>query len=292
MSARSGVPTCADIRRTFLVQGRACSRCDPNAHSKNEDRSGATVQWSGLAALALVVGSAGCFSEIFPGPPVSTLAFACAAIDPLLASDLVIVSYTEDDIEIPAEDAIGVLAARLAEVSGRDATLISVLPRDAPEAPESGWNESRLAAWVRDEPFLGRGQVTLRVLWIETLEEGTLAGLVPAPGAVVLSQAAIAAGAVRINRTTQEVATAVLLHFTGHALGVTNRGIPVQDPALQEREGPPGHDADPASVLAVGWNDAQTMAWAANATYDHYPEAVLADWQAAREPGGVCEVRR
>lgn len=245
-----------------------------------------------MAAVAVAVAAAGCFSEILPGEPVSTLAFACAAIDPVVAPRLRIVSYTEQEVEIPTAAVMGVLAARLANVSGRDATLVSVLPREAPQAPEAGWNDSRLTTWVRDEPFLGRGQVTLRVLWLGTLGDGTPAGLVPAPGAVVLSQEAIAAGAVRLNRTVEEVATVVLLHFTGHALGVTNRGIPVQDPALQEREDPAGHDADPASVLAVGWDDARTMAWAANATYDHYPDAVLADWQAALEPGGVCEVRR
>lgn len=250
------------------------------------------MQWGGVAALALVVGCAGCFSEIFPGQPVSTLAFACAAIDPLAAPDMAVVSYTEEDVEVPTAAAIGVLVARLAEISGRDPTLISTLARDAPEASDRGWNESRLATWVRDEPFLGRDKVTLRVLWLETFGDGTVAGLVPAPGAVVLSQQAISTGAARLNHTTEEVATAVLLHFTGHALGVTNRGIPVQDPALQDREGPAGHDADPASVLAVGWDDARTMAWAANATYDHYPDTVLADWQAAKAPGGVCEVRR
>ena len=245
-----------------------------------------------LAAFTVAVASAGCFSEILPGEPVSTLAFACAAIDPVDTPRMRLVSYTEDDVEIPTAAPMGVLAARMANVSGRDPTLISVLPREAPPAPEDGWNDGRLAAWVRDEPFLGRGQVTLRVLWLATFDGGTQTGFVPAPGAVVLSQEAIAAGAVRVNRTAEEVATAVLLHFTGHALGATNRGIPVQDPALQDREGPPGHDADPASVLAVGWDDARTMAWAANATYDHYPDAVLADWQAAKVPGGVCEVRR
>jgi hypothetical protein len=250
------------------------------------------VRPTALAALVVAVASAGCLSEILPDEPVSTLAFACAAIDPIVAPDLRIVSYTEDGIDIPTAAAIGVLADRLANVSGRDATFISVLQREAPEAPDSGWNDSRLTAWVRDEPFLGRGQVTLRVLWLGTYGDGTHAGLVPAPGAVVLSQEAIVTGAERLGRTTEEVATAVLLHFTGHALGATNRGIPVQDPALQDREGPPGHDADPASVMAVGWDDARTMAWAANATYDHYPDAVLADWHAAREPGGVCEVRR
>lgn len=250
------------------------------------------VRLWGLAALAIAVAAPGCFSEILPSAPVSTLAFACAAIDPVVAPRMRIVSYTDEQVEVPTATPIALLAALMANVSTRDPAVISILTREAPDEPARGWNESRLAAWVRDEPFLGRSQVTLRILWLDTFGDGKQAGLVPAPGAVVLSQQAIAAGAARINRTVEEVATAVLLHFTGHALGVTNRGIPVQDPALQEREGPAGHDADPASVMAVGWDDARTMAWAANATYDRYPDAVLADWHAAREPGGVCEVRR
>ena len=245
-----------------------------------------------LAALVLAVAVPGCFSEILPSAPVSTLAFACAAIDPVVAPRMRIVSYTDEQVEIPTAVPMALLAELMAEVSGRDPAFINLLAREAPDEPARGWNESRLSAWVRDEPFLGRGQVTLRVLWLDTFGDGKQAGLVPVPGAVVLSQEAIAAGAVRINRTAEEVATAVLLHVTGHALGVTNRGIPVQDPALQEREGPAGHDADPASVMAVGWDDVRTMAWAANATYDRYPAAVLADWHAARDPGGVCEVRR
>lgn len=250
------------------------------------------MQWTVLGAVALAVASAGCFSEILPGEPVSTLAFACAAIDPLTAPRLRIVTYAGEGIDLHTSASMRVLAERMGEISGRDGDAITVLIGDAPDEPERGWNESRLETWVRDEPFLGRGQVTLRILWLETFGDGTQSGLVPAPGAVVLSQQAITAGAARIGHGPEEVATAVLLHFIGHALGVTNRGVPVQDPDLQEREGPAGHDADPASVLAVGWDDAWTMAWAANATYDHYPAAVLADWQAAKEPGGVCEVRR
>ncbi|MEK6975308.1 MAG: hypothetical protein AABY18_03090 [Candidatus Thermoplasmatota archaeon] len=250
------------------------------------------MHWARLGVLAVAVLSAGCLTEILPGPPVSTLAFACAAIDPVAVGRLRIVSYTDDRVDLATTGLMDALTARIAEVSGRNVSAISRLERPAPPEPEHGWNENRLAEWVRNEPFLGRGQVTLRVLWLTTFGDGTQTAMVPAPGAVVLSQEAIITGAARLDRAPEDVALAVLLHVTGHALGVTNRGMPVQDPELQEREGPPGHDADPASVLAVGWDDARTMAWAANATYDHHPAAALADWQAAREPGGVCEVRR
>ena len=245
-----------------------------------------------LASVALLVALPGCFSEILPQAPVSTLAFACAAIDPATAPRLRIVTFADEDATVPVAAATDVLALRLAELSGRDTASVIEASLPAPDEPEAGWNESRLAAWVRDEPFVGRGQVTLRVLWLESFADGHLAGLVPAPGAVVLSQQAILSGAARTGHPVGEVTVAVLLHFVGHALGATNRGIPVQDPDLEVREHPAGHDADPRSVLAVGWEDARTMAWAANATYDHYPDAALADWQAARADTGVCGVRR
>lgn len=250
------------------------------------------VRVQAWALLAIAVASAGCFSEILPGPPVSTLAFACAAIDPETAERLRLVGYVGDGVDLDVGPATQALAQQLREVSGRDGDSLSLLVHDAPAEPREGWTESRLAAWVRDEPFLGRNQVTLRVLWLEGLGDGLQAGLVPAPGAVVLSQAAIDAGAAKLGKDRADVATAVLLHFAGHALGATNRGIPVQDPSIQDREGPAGHDADAASVLAVGWEDVRTMAWAANATYDRWPAAAHADWQAAKAPGGVCEVRR
>lgn len=249
------------------------------------------MAWVRLALVVAAVASAGCLSQIVPGPPPSTLAFACAAIDPATAPRMRVVTYVEAigvDVDAPMQ----ALAEQLRLVSGRASQDVTPLRRAAPEAPEGGWTDAELEAWVRDEPFLGRDQVTLRVLWLPTLEDGNVTGWVPAPGAVVLSASAIESGAARLHRPEAEVATAVLLHHVGHALGATNRGIPVQDPDLQEREGAPGHDADPGSVLAVGWETVPTMAWAANATYDHYPAAALADWQAARESEGVCGVRR
>ncbi len=271
------------------------ARQGESAKAKNQPRVAQAVPRSRalvLAVAAVTVAVPGCFSEILPQAPVSTLAFACAAIDPATAARLRIVTYVEDGVGLPVGAAIGALAQQLVNLSGRDPSSVAEASLPAPDEPKAGWNESRLAAWVRDEPFVGRGQVTLRVLWLRSFGDGEQAGLVPAPGAVVLSARAIEAGAQRMGRPVGEVTVAVLLHFTGHALGATNRGIPVQDPDIQEREGPAGHDADPASVLAVGWEDARTMAWAANATYGRYPDAALADWQAAREESGVCGVRR
>ena len=236
-----------------------------------------------LLALALP----GCFSEILPAPPVSTLAFACAVIDPTETPRVHIVS-SADDVTLDTAPALAALAAELVRISGRDPEAVTIGSRDAPPQPRNGWNETRLADWARDQPFLARTTVTVHVLWLATFSPEHQLAIVPAPGAVVVAQDAVREAAARLGRPEADVARAALLHAAGHALGVTNRGIPVQDPDLQERESTPGHDADPASALAAGWDDARTATWAANATYDRYPDAALADWQAARGPDGVC----
>ncbi len=247
------------------------------------------MPWSRLlAAVALTAALAGCFSEILPVPEVSTLAFTCAVLDRDEVERVRIQSAVAPTSQLPRAAALAALAGQVVQLAGRAPGQVVLAERDAPAAPETGWNASTLAEWARGEAFLTRNQATLRVLWLEALDDPSRMGLVAAPATVALSEAAIASAAARLNHSSDEVARAVLLHFAGHALGVTNRGIPVQDPDLQVREGTPGHDADPASVMADGWEDARMASWAANATYDRYPDAAHADWQAARGPGGVC----
>lgn len=262
------------------------------------------LRW--VAAVALAVALGGCFSEILPGPPVSTLDFTCAVLDARGVERVRIQSHgAPDSIDFTASKestdspgspdstgaratALAALAQEMMALAGREASQIVVTEQEFPSALEGEWNASALTQWAQDEAFLARNQVILYVLWFPALADATTLGLIPAPATVALSEGAIQLAAAHLNRTTEEVARAVLLHFAGHALGVTNRGIPVQDPDLQVREGTPGHDADPASVMADGWEDARTASWAANATYDRYPDAAHADWQAARGPGGVC----
>lgn len=243
------------------------------------------------AVLVVVVATAGClsgFSEVLPTPDVSTLAFACAVLLPSEVDEVILASYAEAGTTLDPGLALTALANQTAALSGRPASAVRMTSHSLPAAAEPGWNTSQLATWARDMPFLGRNHVTLRIAWVLQLDHHDAMGAVVAPGAIALSEVAIEAAALHLNQTLPDVTRAALLHFAGHAFGVTNRGIPVQDPALQVREGTPGHDADPASVLAAGWEDARAAAWAANATYDRYPDAALADWRAARGPDGVC----
>lgn len=231
---------------------------------------------------------AGCFSELLPAAGGTGIAFVCAVLEPEEAETVVLQSWVGKDVDVDRSLAITALRTELADLSGRDSSRVSAIERVGPAAPRDGWNDSNVQTWGQQQTFLGRGLVTLRVLWVESLGDGNQTGSSPTPGTVALAQAAINAGADHLDTSPAVVARAALLHYAGHALGVVNRGIPVQDPDIQEREGPPNHDPDPTSVLHVGWDDARTMSWAANATYDRYPDTLRRDWAAATMPGGAC----
>jgi hypothetical protein len=228
--------------------------------------------------------TAGCFQALLRETG-STLSFTCALLDPAVADAVVVESRIAPGGMLNVTPILARLAVVLGEVTGRDARAISVVQGEGPPEPPGGWNRSRLAAEA--QPFLRSRVATLRILWVASMAEPAT-GMVAGPGTVVVALDSVLAGAQLVDRPPGEVALAVLLHQVGHALGEVNRGVPVQDPDIQEREGPPGHDRDPAAVLNVAWDDARTLAWEGNATYDHFSAPDLADWAAARRPGGVC----
>jgi hypothetical protein len=233
-----------------------------------------------LVALAL----SGCFSEILPGP-TTRLAFACAVLDRESAPRILLESWVAPDVDLPVvaieEDLMAEL--RLLVEPGNE---VAREERRMDEPP-ADWTPASVRKWLASEAILRLNTVRFHVVWAPELPDDATNQAV-LPGVVVLSVQAIRDGAARLDRSEGEVARAVLLHAAGHALGAVNQGIPVQDPDLQVREGPPGHDPDPTSVMHAGWDSPATMRWAANATYDRYPDAVRADWAAAVAPGGVC----
>jgi hypothetical protein len=229
--------------------------------------------------------TAGCFQAILQAPGSSTLGFTCALMDPVQADGVVVESWLDPrsgmDVRPLAEGLLPVLA----NLSGRPSSAFSVRHEVGPAPPAGGWNRTNLAGAASS--FIHGRTVVLRIQWVESMaEEAT--GLVAGPGNVVVALDSVQAAASRLGRPPATVAFAVLLHQVGHALGATNQGIPIQDPDIQEREGPPGHDKDPASVLNAAWDDARTATWSDNSTYDRFPAPDLADWAAARAPGGVC----
>ena len=239
------------------------------------------------AAVPLAVLLSGCLQGLPGGGPATTLAFTCAVLDPV-QSDLVVVEWwTGQDASVP--EAWAGVAERVAEALG-NATgrplAFRAITREGPAPPEGGWNRTSLAEWAGSQPTLRSRAATLRILWQPG--EGNATGAPLSAGTVLLFREPVRAAAARLARPEPEVALAVALHHAGHALGLVNAGVPVQERDIQEREGPAQHDRDPASVLHAGWEDARTALWAANATYDRYPSSAAADWRAARAPGGVC----
>ena len=238
-----------------------------------------------VGAVGALVLLAGCFSEILPAGPATKLQFICAVLDPDQAERVVVESWDGEGPTVDTAPALLALQAELAHLSARQGD-VSIRHHDGPDAPRGGWNETNLRAWLDDRPGTLADEVRLHVVWVRTL--GGASVMQPAPGLVAVAEDTVQAGAAHMGRPAADVARAELLHVAGHALGAVNLGLPVQDPDLQERERPAGHDPDPASVLNAGWEDAATMAWAANATYDAWPPALHADWAAAVQPGGVC----
>src|ERR1041385_4246989 len=237
-----------------------------------------------VAALAAVALTAGCFDEVFPVPPGTGMAFICAVLDRHDAKTVALQSWVGKGVDLERQPALDALRAQVEAMSGRDDAHVKFTNRTGPPEPKAGWNESTVQTWSLGEPYQVRSLVNLRILWVDSLGDGNLTGMAPAPGTIALSQLGIERGAAHLGIDEATTARIVLLHFAGHALGVVNQGIPVQDPDLQEREGPASHEPDPASVMNVGWEDARTMTWAPNATYDAYSAPLHADWAAALLP--------
>jgi hypothetical protein len=227
-----------------------------------------------LTLVAAAVLLSGC-SDILPQGPGSRLEFACAVLDPDVAGRVVVHAWVADGIALDVEGAHQALGRELGRLGARDGGVSFAL--HGLDEPSRGWDDATLRRWVDDLPFDLGDEVHLHVLWTSSLGSGT-ALLVGPPGVVAIAADAVAGGAQRLNVSADDVARAVLLHAVGHALGAVNQGIPVQDAAVAGREGPAGHDPDPASVLHAGWEDQRTMRWAANATYDAYGQALRGDW--------------
>jgi hypothetical protein len=237
------------------------------------------------ALIPLPLLLAGCLQGLPGAGPATTLAFTCAVLDPVQSDSVLVEAWTGSGAGEPWPGVAARVAAALAEATGRPGAFRAAV-REGPPPPEEGWNRTTLQEWARGQDTLRQRVATLRLLWQPG--EGNATGTLLSPGVVLLAPEPVRAAAERLGRPEREVAIAVALHHAGHALGLVNEGVPVQERDIQEREGPPGHDRDPASVFHAGWEDARTALWAANATYDRYPASAAADWRAARQPGGVC----
>ncbi len=237
-----------------------------------------------LVAVALSLVLSGCVAELLAPPATTVLSFACAVLDPVRAQAVVLESWGA----MPGSpEAVAALRDELVRLTGRPAEAVTVRVQDEPEFPGAVADAAGVVAWGREHAFLEGDSVVFAILWLPSL--GGNATGASGPGVVAVAADAAEALAGRLGRPPAEVARVLLLHHAGHALGLVNRGVPVQDPTIQDREGSPGHEPDPASVMNGGWEDARTASWSRNATYDRYSDGVAQDLQGAAAPDGVCE---
>jgi hypothetical protein len=237
-----------------------------------------------LLAAASALAVSGCFAALIELPSESHFGFACRVLDPREADDVIVQVWRGEGVEMDLQRPAAILIDALANATGRSIQDFTYTHRHGPDPPRGSWNQTSLTAWSLERAPEARGPAILRIVVVDAwLTSGDRLG----PGAVVVSQAAAMAGAAQTGRSPTEVAGALFMHYAGHALGVVNDGIPVQDPNLQDREGPANHEPDPRSVMHEGWHSAATMAWPPGAGPLRYSDGVRQDWQAAVN-GGVC----
>jgi hypothetical protein len=237
--------------------------------------------------IALLLPLSGCVSELISPTPMTTRRFACDALGDV---HLTVVVHIEPGLDFDPGVAVGALVEELARISPRDSSAIARSFKEGPGEPVSGWDDVALRG-LANTAVDARDGLRLHVYWLRQIAAnatGSLGSEVTgrniAPGVVVVAQRPIESGATRLNASLDEIATAVLLHYVGHALGAVNNGIPVQDVHIERRENPPKHEAATDSVMHASWHAPATMR---NITAQ-YSDAQVQDWQAAREPAGVC----
>ncbi len=228
--------------------------------------------------VLLMLALSGCTGG-FLAPPESAYVFTCEVFVPR-AGPMEVVVHQEEGATDPVVPG-GRLRSELQRVRDNASEAVRLQLRTVDDAPDV-WDAQTLKAWA-ERAMRSRGfgdPPRLHVLWMKEVPGPEPAGMVVVPGVVAVSDNEVARAAQMLGAPRDEVATAVLLHYAGHALGTVNRGVPIQDADLAKREGPPGHDPDP-SVMHIGWHEAET----APAVTLAYPDDIVADWQALYAKG-------
>lgn len=258
----------------------------PNAY----DRNGVWLVVRSLSlavVVALCIALSGCFQgfqEIVQSGPQSTRAFTCAVLSEAPMQDLRIEVLVDDAVDFSPVAPVDRLRTVLGEHTGKVRDNIQVRIQSLEETPEDGWTDDGWEEALRGHTYAESSDtVVLRVYWLAALP-APWTGDVPAPGVVALDHQALGQKAETLGWDMDTTATALLLHHVGHALGVVNRGVPMQE----NHEGTPQHSSDPGSVMHASWDDPLDATVAPNGTYDDYGAAVVADWDAARTDERVC----
>ncbi len=238
-----------------------------------------------LVVLSLMLGLtlSGCVTELLTSEEETTRNVACAVIAPQLGRDVLFALHREGGVQRVPLESMWLLAQAFGDAGfGTDRFQVS----EAELLPDNdAWTLARMQTWAESVTVLEDERVTIRILWVEAFADEGPTTLVVSPGIVAVSEAAVVAGAARLEQSEDYLARVLLLHVVGHALGTVNQGIPLNGTDVSAQEGPAGHEPALDSVMHAGWDRVATMP-RTNAPYDGYSELVLDDWRAASR--GVC----
>lgn len=225
----------------------------------------------------------GCLADVLVPDPLTTVGFTCLAMDPE-GPPLDIIVFVAQGLDYDPVAPVTALQQELSRASGREGDRIGREIRVV-STPEGGWDEDAMDQWAGDQITGDRRGVALHVLWVDQAEAPHATGGPIGAGKVVVVHDEVRAGAHATGAGVDDVAAAVLLHHTGHALGMVNNGVPIQDNDLAKRENPPQHDPSPGSVMHAGWHNAKSMP---NVTTERYGDEMVRDWKAIVAPEGMC----
>ncbi len=170
----------------------------------------------------------------------------------------------------PSQVALDALRATLEEVTRKNP--IDVVVDEPSPAPDGPRTDERLADFARsvldhrgEQPFTWQDRGVLHVVYVDgERADGAARGvyLSSHEGTVFLfpdtwaGQAPVVSvpGLPVDGPSETDVERHVLIHELGHALGLVDCGIPMVQDRL-DREGPPCHSTNDASVMYVGYHD-------------------------------------
>lgn len=232
-----------------------------------------------LAVALLLPLLGGCIADIIAPPQDTTRNFACGVLNPERYDRFDLILLEEHGMALDLLPALGVLADRLDQHTPRQLNSIYMLRDSLPEA--RSWTPDELLEAYGGEGFTTRGRILLHVMIVERIDDVAEVGVILQPGLVAFSAAAIRNASAELGVPRGDLVPWVVLHYAGHALGVVNAGIPMQE----NHEGLPKHEADPDSVMHHTWHNPSTRPSVPPGLPDYSP-AVVDDWQAS--VGGVC----
>ena len=206
-----------------------------------------------LAILAFFL-APGCFESVISGAgPTDPYDYIR---DDDYTSWLIEVDWVQG--ERPSQAAIDTLRSRLGELVEKDQIVVRV-SATALAVGDGSWSDNEVLALAKQtqDHKRGDGQVVTHVLYLDGRyaenDEGTVFGVTYDYDVIAIFSESIdtQCTAGRLCFDEQRVETAVLVHEFGHALGLVNRGIPMERDHQDEAHGAHSDNEDSVMYYAV-----------------------------------------